>query len=149
MYLTLQTIHHNVTSNGSSALDFFRGSEWLCVYFRALGCSIGRNVCLYPNGGDPMMTEPDLMTIGDHVCLDDAILIGHVNTKGFFALNASTLHTGATMRSFSRLLAGSTMEPESALLEHTLVLAGDVVPAGSSWQGWLPSGENSDKSAGL
>ena len=25
---------------------------------QCLGATIGRNVCLYPNGGDPMMTEP-------------------------------------------------------------------------------------------
>lgn len=36
----------------------------LVWYFRALGCKIGKNVCLYPTGGDPMMTEPDLVMIG-------------------------------------------------------------------------------------
>lgn len=27
------------------------GSQYLCWYYRFLGCNIGNNVCLYPNGG--------------------------------------------------------------------------------------------------
>lgn len=123
--------------------------------YRALGCSIGRNVCLYPHGADPMvrgqaagvlwgawppppkdcapltcgcggmpglatllrncggavtarstagaqagassrlahslpcpgclllqMTEPDLVTLGDGACVDNAALIAHVNPRG-------------------------------------------------------------------
>ena len=37
------------------------------TYFRWLGAKIGKKVCLYPNGGDPMMTEPDLVTLGNCV----------------------------------------------------------------------------------
>ena len=59
----------------------------LCHYFQLLGATIGRNVCLYPNGGDPMMTEPDLVTIGDDAGVDDASLIAHINTRGIFRLN--------------------------------------------------------------
>jgi hypothetical protein len=32
-------------------------------------------VCLYPNGGDPMMTEPDLVTIGINISIDEDILL--------------------------------------------------------------------------
>ena len=61
-----------------------QGSQYLVWYFRALGANIGNNVCLYPNGGDPMMTEPDLVTIEDFVGVDDASLVGHINTRGIF-----------------------------------------------------------------
>ena len=44
----------------------------------------GKSVCLYPNGGDPMMTEPDLVTIDHYAAVDDASLIAHINTKGNF-----------------------------------------------------------------
>jgi hypothetical protein len=43
------------------------GSQYLVWYFQCLGATIGKNVCLYPNGGDPMMTEPDLVTIGIYI----------------------------------------------------------------------------------
>lgn len=79
-----------------------------------------------------MMTEPDLITLEDNVCVDDASLIGHMNTKGAFSLNCSLLQRGATMRTMSRLLAGATLEPEATLLEHTLVYAGDAVPSGDT-----------------
>lgn len=38
-----------------------------------------------------MMTEPELITLGDAVCVDDASLIGHMNTKGAFSLQTTTL----------------------------------------------------------
>lgn len=31
-----------------------------------------------------MMTEPDLVTIGDGAAIDNASLIAHINTKGQF-----------------------------------------------------------------
>ena len=39
-------------------LGYIQGSEYLCMYFRALGCTIGANVALYPCGSDPMMASP-------------------------------------------------------------------------------------------
>ena len=77
IYLTIQKIRGNF-------IDLIHGSEYLCVYFRLLGANIGREVCLYPNGGDPMMTEPELVTIGDYVSIDDASVIAHINTSGLF-----------------------------------------------------------------
>lgn len=41
-------------------LDMIQGSQYLVWYFRALGASIGHNVCLYPNGGTYM--KPFLIT---------------------------------------------------------------------------------------
>ena len=83
MYLTLEEFRRG--ENGKAGiLDMIRGSQYLVWYFRALGCTIGKDVCLYPNGGDPMMTEPDLVTIHDGAAVDDASLIAHINTRGIF-----------------------------------------------------------------
>ncbi|RYG69938.1 hypothetical protein EON64_01440 [archaeon] len=117
-------------------LDMIQGSAYLVWYFRLLGAKIGNNVCLYPNGGDPMMTEPDLVTIGDFAGIDDASLIAHINTRGMFRLNPLSVGTGCVLKSMSRLLSGSSMQAHSILQEHTLVLAGEEVEAGSVWQGW-------------
>lgn len=83
VYLTVQDIRRGDGGN-KGILDLIQGSQYLVWYFRALGAKIGRDVCLYPNGGDPMMTEPDLVTIGDHCAVDDASLIAHINTRGIF-----------------------------------------------------------------
>jgi len=68
--------------------------------------------------------------------VDEASIISHLNAKGVFSLSKLQLDDYATMRSFSRLLAGAQMEPKSRMLEHTLVYSGEVTQAGSSWQGW-------------
>jgi hypothetical protein len=112
-------------------LDRRRGTQYLVHYFRALGGHIGDKVCLYPNGGDPMMVEPELVTLGDGVCVDDASLIAHLNTKGQFSLNEIHVAANVTLRCGSRLLSGGRMNEHSVLLEHTLMLGGDTAEAGS------------------
>lgn len=132
----MQQIRQNLAHGGRGVLDFLHGSIFLVWYFRALGCSIGRDVCLYPRGADPMMTEPELVEIGDRCALDECNLVAHINTLGEFELNPLKLGAHTTMRSFSRLLSGAQTEEHVMLLEHTLVLAGDVVERGCTWQGW-------------
>ena len=129
IYLTIQKIHQGY-------LTLIQGSEWLCMYFRSLGADIGEGVCLYPNGGDPMMTEPELVTIGDFASIDDASVIAHINTRGVFKLNPLNIGAHCVLKSNTRLLSGASMEDRSILLEHTLVLAGESVDNDTVWQGW-------------
>jgi len=121
---------------GDGILEIICGSVYLNWYFTALGCKIGKNVCLYPNGGDPMMTEPDLVTIGNNVCIDNASVIAHINTRGELSLNKLTIEDGCTLKCNTRLLSGAAMEYKSTLLEHTLIIAGSTTDARSEWQGW-------------
>jgi hypothetical protein len=83
MYLTLQEIRRG-ERHKTGILDMIQGSAYLVWYFRCLGADIGNNVCLFPNGGDPMFTEPDLVTLGDFVGIDEASVIAHINTRGIF-----------------------------------------------------------------
>jgi len=135
LYLTVQEIRR-AERKKCGILDMIQGSQYLVWYFRALGSNIGNNVCLYPNGGDPMMTEPDLVTIGDNACIDDASLIAHINTRGIFRLNPLNVGNGCVLKSMCRLLSGASTESHSILKEHTLVLAGENVDSGQVWQGW-------------
>ncbi|KAI8799704.1 acetyl-CoA synthetase-like protein [Cladochytrium replicatum] len=116
-------------------LDLVRGSWYIVAFFRMLGAKIGKRVCLYPTGGDPMMTEPDLVTIHDDACVDRASVICHINSKGQFSLNPLVLGAGSVLRANSRLLSGAETEEDAILLEHTLILSGDVAGTGL-WQGW-------------
>lgn len=135
VYLTLEEIRRSERRR-TGILDLIEGSQYLVWYFRCLGATIGDNVCLYPNGGDPMMTEPDLVTIGNGASIDEASLIAHINTRGTFRLNPLVVGHGCVLKSNTRLLSGATMENHSAMLEHTLVLAGETVDNGKVWQGW-------------
>jgi len=139
IYLTLEQIARrpkvgDLTGGGFMAL--LQGSWYLCWFFRRLGATIGQDVCLYPTSADPMMTEPDLVTLDDGACIDSASLISHINSRGAFALNALKVGAGSCLRSTSRLLSGASMEANATLLEHTLVLGGDLVDENTIVQGW-------------
>ncbi|KAI8609893.1 hypothetical protein BC830DRAFT_795380 [Chytriomyces sp. MP71] len=120
----------------SDFINDIRGSAFIVMYFQTLGCTIGERVCLYPNGGDPMLTEPDLVSIGDHTVVDKASIVAHINSKGKFSLNELRIGNNCALRSDSRLLSGAEMCDNSRLLEHTLVLGGDIIESGKVMQGW-------------
>ncbi|KAJ3225205.1 hypothetical protein HDU78_010737 [Chytriomyces hyalinus] len=131
--ITLQMILHGLPNN-------IRGSQYLVWYFHALGATIGDRVCLYPTGADPMMTEPELITIGDHSVIDCASVVAHVNSKGCFSMNALEIGRGCVLKAEARLLSGAEMEDGSQLLEQTLVVGGEIVQCNRIVQGW-PSRE--------
>jgi len=135
IYLAVTGILRNAYFN-RGILEHMTGSAYLVWWFRAHGAHIGKNVCLYPRAADPMMTEPELIQIGDKACVDNASMIAHINARGYFSLNQTVVGPEATLRSWSRLLSGSAMMPRSMILEHTCVLGGDVVDEDSTWQGW-------------
>jgi len=121
-------------------LGMLTGTAYVTWYFRAMGAKIGRDCALFVSGRPSLMfTEPDLLEMGDRVVVDDASLVGHINTRGKFDLNM--LHVGdrCVLRSNSRLLSGARMENDSCLLENTLIMAGDIVDEGETMQGWPAS----------
>jgi hypothetical protein len=127
----------NKTGLGSrGVLEFLNGTPYIVWYFRAMGAKIGKNCCLYPFEGDPIMTEPDCVEMADNVCVGNASLIAHINTRGEFKLNTLKVASGCVLRDCSRLLSGAAMETRSMLLEHTLIMSGDVTERNSVWQGW-------------
>ncbi len=114
---------HSVISSLSSGwfgnrdlLAFLEGSAFLVWYFRAQGAQIGANVCLYPNGADPMMEEPDLLHIGDEVRIDQAVLIAHLNTRGEWMMGPIEIGRRACLRTASRVMMMSTVGERSTLL---------------------------------
>ena len=119
----------------STVLDFLSGTSWLAWFFRLLGAKIGSNCCLYPSRADLIMTEPDLVAMGDRVVLDCAHVVAHLNTRGNFELKRIELESNVTLRNSSRVQQGVRMETGSMLLEKALVLTGEVVEADSIWIG--------------
>ncbi|KAJ3868476.1 acetyl-CoA synthetase-like protein [Lentinula novae-zelandiae] len=112
------------------------GSIYIVWFFRAMGANIGSNCCLYPGGKQGLMTEPDLLEIGDDVSLDNCSVVAHINSRGNFALNPLKIGNGCAMRTGSRLLSGASMEDNSMLCEHTLLTSGEVAEADSIYVGW-------------
>lgn len=113
------------------------GTHFCTMYFRALGANIGKDCALFVGGRPSLVfTEPDLLTLGDRVCVDDASLVGHINSRGWFSLRELKVGGGCVLRSGSRLLAGAKMGKGAMLLEHTLIMAGDEADEGTVYQGW-------------
>lgn len=118
-------------------MGMLTGTYWCVLYFRVLGAKIGRDCALFANGRPSLLfTEPDLLTLGDRVAVDDASLVGHINSRGKFDLNPLSVGDRCVLRTGSRLLSGATMMNDSCLLEHTLVMGGDVIEEGVAMQGW-------------
>ncbi|KAK6429359.1 hypothetical protein LTR95_014493, partial [Oleoguttula sp. CCFEE 5521] len=136
IYLQIESIRRHCYG-GHGILGLLTGTQWEVLYFRALGAKIGKNCALFASGTPSLyFTEPDLLTLGDRVSIDDASLVAHINTRGKFDLNPLVVGDRTVLRSGSRLLSGAKMEADSCLLEHTLVMAGDVVEAEATCQGW-------------
>lgn len=131
MYSALKGVVH-----ANQSLTPWGGSQWIVLYYRMLGAKIGTNVCLYPWGSSPMMTEPDLVTIGDGACIEAAHIVAHTNVMGVFRLDKLEIGSYCTMRDNSRLISGGVLMDCSTLMEHSLVMPGDVVAEGARWQGW-------------
>lgn len=136
LFLTFEKLRRQCYS-GNGILGMLTGSHYAVMYFRALGANIGKDCSLF-SGGLPslMFTEPDLLTLGDRVAVDDASLVSHINSRGVFNLNPLVVGDRSVLRSGARLLSGANMGEDATLLEHTLVMAGDIVDDGTTYQGW-------------
>ncbi|KAF5316582.1 hypothetical protein D9619_006739 [Psilocybe cf. subviscida] len=112
------------------------GSAYLVWFYRALGAQIGRDCAIWAGGKAGLMTEPDLVELGDHVNLDECSVVAHINSRGRFSLNQLKIANNCAMRAGSRLLSGASMEEGSMLCEHTLLTSGDIADAGQGYVGW-------------
>ncbi|KAL0934555.1 peroxisomal-coenzyme a synthetase [Colletotrichum truncatum] len=136
LFLSIERLRRHCY-RGHGILGMLTGTHWLVLYFRALGAKIGKDCALFANGEPSLMfTEPDLITLGNRVVVDDASVVAHINTRGKFDLNRLEIGDGCVLRTGSRLLSGAMMKNDSCLLEHTLIMGGDVVEAKWTMQGW-------------
>ncbi|KAJ7282076.1 acetyl-CoA synthetase-like protein [Mycena rebaudengoi] len=135
LHLALSRFIHKGYGNGG-LLAPLTGSVYFVWYLRALGAKIGKNCSIYTGGKTGLMTEPDLVHLGDNVSLDDCSVVAHINSRGNFALNSLKIGNGCALRSGSRLLSGASMEDSSMLCEHTLLTSGDVADCGGIYSGW-------------
>ncbi|KAJ6474655.1 acetyl-CoA synthetase-like protein [Mycena vitilis] len=135
LHLVLSRFIYKGYGNGG-VLAPLTGTVYIVWYLRALGAKVGKNVAVYAGGKAGLMTEPDLVHLGDNVCLDDCSVVAHINSRGNFALNSLKIGAGCALRSGSRLLSGASMEDSSMLCEHTLLTSGDVADSGAVYSGW-------------
>jgi acyl-CoA synthetase (AMP-forming)/AMP-acid ligase II/acetyltransferase-like isoleucine patch superfamily enzyme/acyl carrier protein len=138
--LTIERIRSPLLG-GDGILSMITGTHYMATYFRLLGGKIGKDCALFAGGEMTLsFTEPDLLTLGDRVTVDDASLVAHINSRGTFDLNPLVVGDRSVLRTGSRLLSGAVMGKDTCLLEHTLVMTGDDVEDGATCQGWPSDG---------
>lgn len=135
LHLTLQRLLGK--GFGGHLIGHISGT-WMAVwYLRSLGAKIGDECAIWA-GGKPslQLTEPELVTMGNHVNVDDCSIVAHINSRGRFSLNRLMIGDNCALRTGSRLLSGASMERGSMLLEHTLIASGEIAEANSVYAGW-------------
>jgi hypothetical protein len=85
----------------SGVLGSITGTVFIAWYYRALGAKIGKNCSLGASGRTVLMTEPDLVELGNDVSLDDCSIVAHINSRGVFALNHLRIGNGYVASSFT------------------------------------------------
>ncbi|CDO73079.1 hypothetical protein BN946_scf185007.g133 [Trametes cinnabarina] len=135
LHLVLSKPLYKGFGNGG-ILGCLSGSAYLVWYLRALGAKIGKDCAIFAGGRIGLMTEPDLVELGDRVALDDCSVVAHINSRGQFSLNRLKVGALSALRSGSRLLSGASMEDSSMLLEHTLLTSGEIAESGGVYAGW-------------
>lgn len=136
LFVSIESLRTRCFGEGG-VLGMFTGTFYLVLYYRLLGAKIGSNTAIFAGGlPSAYITEPDLLTVGNRVSIDDASLVAHINSRGNFDLRLLSVEDGAVMRSGTRLLSGASMGRGSKLLEHTLIMAGDRADDELVFQGW-------------
>merc|ERR1712070_312914 len=114
------------------------GSAYMVLWYRALGCKMGRNVCLWPQGSDLYLTEPDLVVMGEGVCLNQKSgVVCHLNSRGGFSLSPISLGDRASCLAFTKVTGGSSMGKDALMQEHTPLMPGEELGDGEKRQGWI------------
>jgi len=114
------------------ALEALQGTPFLPWYYRLLGARIGRRTYFHTTG----LIEFDLVEVGDEAVVnEDCVLQTHLFEDR--VLKADKLRVGhrCTMGAGAVVLYDSEMGDGSSLDALSLLMKGEVLPAGTSWEG--------------
>jgi non-ribosomal peptide synthetase-like protein len=108
------------------------GTPFLCWYFRLLGAKIGRRV--YMETTD--FSEFDLASIGDEANLNaDCTIQTHLFEDRVMKMSTVEIGPHCNVGAGSLVLYDTRMEQGSSLGDLSLLMKGEVLPAGSPWEG--------------
>lgn len=131
MFVALSKLIRHCYIDKGGIVSLLTGTHWLVLYYRALGSKIGKDCSLFASGSPSLMlTETDLIEIGDRVVVDNAAIVSHIDRRGSIQLEKIKIGNRCVLRSGSNILSGSEMKDDSFLMEHTLILPGEVVEKG-------------------
>ena len=120
--------------SASAFLETLHGTVFSRFFNRSLGADIGKDACLMTDA-----LEADLLTVGTHASVnEDCDITCHTVENMVLKLAPVKLGNQSTLRSYSVVMPGGTMERSAVLLEQSQVLKGETVTANERWAG-LPA----------
>ncbi|CUG02114.1 Hypothetical protein, putative [Bodo saltans] len=113
-------------------LGLFRGTPLMPWFFRALGAKIG-SWCYIDT---VFLTEPDMVTIGDHCCIGERVTIQtHLFEDRVMKIEPLTIGDRVSIGALSIVLYNTTIERGCTIGPLSLVMKGESYPAGTHWEG--------------
>ncbi len=113
-------------------LDALRGTPYLNIYFRLLGCRIGKRV--FTDTTD--ITEYDLVSIGDDAALNEnAGIQTHLFEDRVMKVSGIEIGSRTTIGSLAIALYDSVIEDDAQLGDLSVLMKGETLPAGTAWEG--------------
>ena len=113
-------------------LEPLRGTPYINVFLRLMGCRIGRRV--FTDTTD--ITEHDLISVGDDAALNEnAGLQTHLFEDRVMKVSGVEIGARATVGSLSVALYDSVIEADAMLGDLSVLMKGETLPAGTSWEG--------------
>jgi carbonic anhydrase/acetyltransferase-like protein (isoleucine patch superfamily) len=126
----INALHEHLA--GPFLVGALTGTPFLCWYFRLLGARIGRRVYLETTD----FTEFDLARIGDEAALNaDCTVQTHLFEDRVMKMSHLDIGPQCSVGAGSLVLYDARMEPASRLGMLSLLMKGEVLPAGTSWAG--------------
>jgi non-ribosomal peptide synthetase-like protein len=126
----VSALHENLAD--SWLLRLLVGTPFVPLYFRLLGARIGRRACLEST----WLTEFDLVKIGDEAQLNaDCTIQTHLFEDRVMKMDRIEIGSGCSIGMDSVVLYGSRMEPGAILGDLSLLMKGEMLPAGTRWEG--------------
>ena len=113
-------------------VDMLTGTPYLPAYLRTLGAKIGKRVFL----DSAEVTEFDLVSIGDDAAVNQSATIQtHLFEDRVMKMSTVTIGPRCTVGSMSVVLYDSEMGADATLGSLSLLMKGETLLAGTSWEG--------------
>jgi non-ribosomal peptide synthetase-like protein len=108
------------------------GTPFVCWYFRLLGARIGKRVFM----DTAELTEFDLVEVGDDAALNDTCTIQtHLFEDRVMKMSYVRIGKRCAVGAGSTVLYDTFLGDGSSLEDLSLVMKGEVLPAGTAWTG--------------
>jgi non-ribosomal peptide synthetase-like protein len=110
----------------------FFGTPFAAPLLRLLGCRVGRHCYI----GTSLFSEFDLVAIGDHVALNvGAVIQTHLFEDRIMKSSYVRIDDGCSVGNMAVVLYDGHMERGVVLGPLSLLMKGEIVPAGTRWHG--------------